>query len=157
MKLTHDSITSNFDDETIRLYHESMQDPNIVGNVDNDDITHDHIRRWIDGTGCHRVLLDGKVIGVFNPQTVHISCYFDFGLERGIIYDRIGFIYIDKDYRNKGYATAILKEFIDKSEHFVECCNEDNLASKAMLSKVLTFKKRYRNIYRGEYQLVFIK
>lgn len=156
MNITFDVLTENYDDKSIQLVYEAMLDTNISSEC-MDGLTLEEVREILTGKSIHRVLVDGEVVGVFNPGTVHISCYFEWRLERGTTYNRIGFIYIDKNHRNKGYASKILKDHIDQFEHYAECCHEDNVESNALLSKLLPFHRRAYISYRQAYYNIYVK
>lgn len=157
MNLTHDIIRENFDDITVQLAYLAMLDRNISSG-DMEGLTLDEVKNCIlPRQTVHRILVDGEVVGIFNPGVVDISCYFEWGLKRNFHYSRIGFIYIDEKHRNKGYATKILKEHVERCTKYAECCHEDNIASNTMLSKVLKFHKRFWNSYRRDYYNVYIK
>ncbi len=157
MNFSHDVIYDNFDDVSVRLVYESMLDRNISScNVDG--LTIDEVKNQIlPGNRIHRIIVDREVVGIFKPGVVDISCYFEWGLERRFHYSRIGFIYIDEKHRNKGYASKILAEHVSECNKYAECCHEDNIASNAMLSKVLKFYKRAYISYRRAYYNIYVK
>ena len=157
MNLTHDVLYQDFDDVSVRLVYESMIDRNI-SSCDVEWLTLDEVKNKIlPGNRLHRIIVDGEVVGIFKPGVVDISCYFEWGLERRFHYSRIGFIYIDEKHRNKGYASKILAEHVEGCTKYAECCHEDNVASNAMLSKVLKFHKRAYISYRRAYYNIYIK
>lgn len=156
MTLTYD-VAEQLDDKSVQLLFEAMLDTNISGNADMEGLTTGEVRKMYEGKPVNRILLDGEVIGVFYPMTVDRSLYFDWLLDRDTIYNRIGFIYIDLDHRNKGYASKVLNDHVQKFDAYAECCSENNLASDAMLKKSLTFHRRYYNRWRGEYYNVYLK
>lgn len=158
MNITTDEITENFDDVTLRLVYESMLDPNTSNySEDDDELTMDDVKRIIKNERISRILLDGEAVGVYTPGLVHISCYFEWGLKRNFHYSRIGIVYIDKKHRNKGIASKILKEHVETRDKYAECCNENNHASNAILSKYLKFHKRAYIRRRDEYMNIYIK
>lgn len=147
----------DFDDVSIRLVYESMLDRNISScNVDG--LTIEEVKNEIlPRKRIHRILVNGEVVGIFKPSVVDISCYFKWGLDSEFHYSRIGFIYIDEKHRNKGYASKILEEHVNSCSKYAECCHEDNIASNAMLSKVLKFHKRAWISYRRAYYNIYVK
>lgn len=155
MNITQDRIYDNFDEKTIQLYYEATMDKNIYSG-DTEGLTIEDIRRTISGPIC-RIFVDGEVVGIFCSGVVHISNYFAWGLKRNFHYSRIGYIYIDKKHRGKGYASKILGDHVVDCDRYAECCHEDNIASNAVLSKFLKFHKRAYIHQRGEYYNIYIK
>lgn len=157
MNLTHDALYEDFDDVSIRLVYESMLDRNI-SSCDVDGLTIEEVKNEIlSGNRIHRILVNGEVVGIFKPSVVDISCYFEWGLDRKFHYSRIGFIYIDKKHRNKGYASKILEEHVNSRSKYAECCHEDNHASNVILARSLKFHKRAYISRRNAYYNIYVK
>lgn len=147
----------DIDDVSTRLIFEAMLDENISGKADMEGLTTDEVKRIVDGKTVNRIIVDGEVVGVFNPGYVDRSNFVSWNLDKTKSYSRIGFVFIDKPHRNKGYAVEVMRRHIEGCENYAECCEENNAASNAMLSKVLKFHKRAHIWMRDAWYNIYVK